>query len=83
MPPERAAIRMVVGPRMLQSFAGSWAFLDKDTESVEARFRYQLKATPAWMWLEWLMRWYFSWETRRRLHALKRYLESTADDHVN
>lgn len=73
-PPERAAIRMVSGPRMLESFAGSWAFQQRG-ELVDARFRYQIKAKPLWRWLEPLMLAYFKWETHRRLQALKCHLE--------
>lgn len=73
-PPERAAIRMEKGPFVLASFAGSWAFKQQG-DVVDARFRYQIKAKPLWKWLEPLMLLYFRWETRRRLRALKRYLE--------
>ncbi|WP_460532444.1 hypothetical protein [Chitinimonas naiadis] len=41
------------------------------------RFRYQVTPKPRWAWLGPLMQAYFSWETRRRLSALKRYLERT------
>jgi hypothetical protein len=74
-PPERAAIRMVNGPRMLENFAGSWRFIQLAPGLVEARFRYQIKAAHNWRFLEsWLSR-YFNLETKRRLTAFKFYLE--------
>lgn len=76
-PPECAAIQMVDGPRVLKQFAGSWRFIQHASDVVEVRFRYQLKAAPGWHFLEsWMLR-YFNMETKRRLDALKRYLEST------
>lgn len=74
-PPERAAIRMVRGPRMLKRFAGTWIFSLHSPGLVEVRFRYHFEAAPIWRGLEPLMRRYFSLETRRRLDALKHYLE--------
>lgn len=74
-PPERAAIRMVTGPRILKRFAGSWLFSQHAVGVVEVRFRYQIQATHNWRFLEPLMLRYFKVETWRRLKALKRYLE--------
>ncbi|MEH6461266.1 SRPBCC family protein [Chitinimonas sp. JJ19] len=79
LPPERAAIRMLKGPRVLASFAGTWAFVETGEQQVTANFRYQIKAARGWGWLEPLMLRYFSWETKRRLHALQRYLEHTCE----
>lgn len=74
-PPERVAIRMVSGPRILKSFAGSWLFSQHAAGIVGVRFRYQIQATHNWRFLEpWMLR-YFKLETGRRLKALKRYLE--------
>ncbi|WP_374347505.1 SRPBCC family protein [Chitinimonas sp.] len=77
--PERAAIRMVRGPRMLATFAGSWAFVEC-ADGVDARFRYLIKAAPLWRWCEALMCRYFAWEARRRLAAFKHYLQSAAGE---
>jgi hypothetical protein len=74
-PPERAAIRMVHGPRMLENFAGSWSFTQHAPGVIKVRFRYQIKAAHNWRFLESLMLHYFNVETGRRLDALKRYLE--------
>jgi hypothetical protein len=60
----------------LNLFAGSWCFVPVGEGLVEARFRYQIQAHPGWRWLEPVMLAYFSWESGRRLAALKRYLES-------
>lgn len=76
LPPERAAIRAAPAPWFLNLFAGSWCFVPVGEVLVEARFRYQIQARPGWRWLEPVMRAYFSWESGRRLAALKRYLES-------
>lgn len=73
--PERAAIRMVGGPPMLEQFAGTWSFSQHAPGIVEARFRYQIKAAAAWRHLEPLVLCYFEIETKRRLVALKRHLE--------
>ena len=78
-PPERAAIRMVRGPRMLKRFAGTWIFSLHSPGLVEVRFRYHFEASWIWHGLEPLMLRYFNMETRRRLEALKRYLEQKAD----
>jgi hypothetical protein len=65
---------MVEGPFILESFAGSWAFKTQG-QLVDARFRYQIRTKPVWRWLQPLILLYFRWETRRRLRALKRYIE--------
>ena len=78
-PPERAAIRMVRGPRMLKRFAGTWIFSLHSAGLVEVRFRYHFEASWIWHGLEPLMLRYFNMETRRRLEALKRYLEQKPD----
>lgn len=75
-PPERAAMRMENGPRWLAAFAGSWAFLPRAEGNLDARFHYLVKAAPGWGWLQPFMLVYFRWETRRRLAALKHYLEA-------
>lgn len=78
-PPERAAIRMVRGPRMLKRFAGTWIFAMYSPGLVEVRFRYHFEAAPIWRDLEPLMRLYFNMESCRRLNALKRYVEQKTD----
>lgn len=75
-PPARAAIRMVHGPGMLERFAGTWCFTQQAPGIVEVKFRYTINAARHWRWLEPLMLHYFKVETRRRLSALKRYLDS-------
>lgn len=79
-PPERAAIRMVSGPRLLKRFAGSWIFSPNASGLVEVRFRYHFEAAPIWRGLEPFMLAYFNMETSRRLEGLKRYLELKSDD---
>lgn len=79
-PPERAAIRMISGPRMLKRFAGSWIFSPDASGMVEVRFRYHFEAAPIWRSPEPFMLAYFNMETSRRLDRLKRYLELKSDD---
>lgn len=81
-PPMRAAIRMVHGPRMLERFAGTWSFTEHSPGIIEVRFRYTMRAARHWRWLEPLMLRYLKIETRRRLNALKHYL-NPADIHID
>ncbi|WP_148714213.1 type II toxin-antitoxin system RatA family toxin [Chitinolyticbacter meiyuanensis] len=72
-PGQCAAIRMVAGPGLLRSFAGSWRFLPQADGMTEVQFRYTLSAR--WRWLDGLLQRYFQFETRRRLIALKHRIE--------
>lgn len=76
--PTRAAMKMVNGPRFLSAFAGTWRFLPHGQHATLAHFDYHLRAAPGFRWLAPLMRFYFAWETRRRLNALAAYCEQLA-----
>ena len=73
--PARAAMKMVNGPCFLSAFAGTWRFLPHGQNGTLAHFDYHLRAAPGYRWLAPLMRFYFAWETRRRLNALAAYCE--------
>ncbi len=82
-PPTRAAVKMVRGPWMLASFAGSWIFEPASTdttqvaEATRVRFRYGLTARPSFLrgLIEPLAVLYFSRVVERRLAGLKAYCE--------
>lgn len=75
--PERAAMKMVAGPCFLETFAGTWRFLPHGQDATLAHFNYYLRAAQGYRWLAPLMRFYFAWETRRRLNALAHYCENS------
>jgi ribosome-associated toxin RatA of RatAB toxin-antitoxin module len=76
-PPRVAAIRMTGPPWFLESFAGSWRFVPLTEASTRVEFAYTLKARPRP--LEWLftpiVSAVFRYEMRRRLAALKTFIE--------
>ena len=78
-PPEVAAVRMTRGPRILESFAGSWRFREVAPGVTRVAFRYNLAARPRWLrpLLSPILMAIFSGETVRRLRALKRAAETT------
>ena len=71
-PPRVAAVKMTRGPKVLETFGGTWEFTPVDGGRTKVTFRYQLRARPRW--LAWLIepaaRWWFSRETRMRVVAL-------------
>jgi len=71
-PPRIAAVKMTRGPKILETFGGTWEFTPVDTVRTKVTFRYQLRARPHWLaWLiEPVARWWFSRETRIRVAAL-------------
>ena len=72
-PPRACAVKMTQGPRLLDSFAGSWRFEELSPGLTRVGFHYYLRARPRW--LSWLvtpvMAWSFARDTRKRLAALK------------
>jgi hypothetical protein len=77
-PPRVAAVKMTRGPRILAAFGGTWEFAPLAGGTTKVTFRYQLRTRPRWLaWLlEPLARWWFWWETRRRVEALAKALRS-------
>lgn len=71
-PPRVAAVKMTRGPRLLRTFGGSWAFEPVGGTQTRVTFRYFLDVRPSWLaaLLEPPARWWFSWETKRRVAAL-------------
>jgi len=76
-PPRVVAVKMTRGPRLLESFAGTWEFDPMGEGKTKVTFRYHLRARPrflAWL-LEPLARFWFARETRLRVLALQRKLK--------
>ena len=71
-PPRVAAVKMTRGPGLLKTFGGTWEFEPADESKTRVTFRYFLDVRPGWLSpvLEPLARGWFSWETKRRVHAL-------------
>jgi ribosome-associated toxin RatA of RatAB toxin-antitoxin module len=76
-PPRIAAVRMTRGPWILESFGGAWEFSAAGEGSTSVAFRYQFRMRPRWLaWgLEPLARRWFSWETQKRVAALRAALQ--------
>lgn len=72
-PPRATAVKMTRGPKLFDSFAGSWRFEETTPGQTRVSFSYHLQARPRW--LSWLLTpilgWAFTRDTRKRLTALK------------
>jgi len=79
-PPRVTAVKMTRGPRLLESFAGTWEFEPVPDGKTKVTFRYLLRTRPRWLaWaLEPLAEWWFSRETRLRVLALQEVLRRQA-----
>lgn len=77
--PEVAAVRMLRGPWCLERFTSTWRFREVAPGMTRVEFRFHLRVRPRWPrpLLTPIVMAYFSWETRRRLMALKRVAESS------
>jgi ribosome-associated toxin RatA of RatAB toxin-antitoxin module len=73
-PPGACAVEMTRGPWFFRSFSGSWRFDRVGPARTRVSFTYSLVGRPGF--LTGLLRLIFARETRRRLVALKRYVES-------
>jgi hypothetical protein len=75
--PRCAAVKMTAGPAVFGSFAATWR--QEAVQPGVTRVVYEFHLTGRPKWLRWIidpvLRWVFSWETRRRLAALKKALE--------
>lgn len=78
-PPRIAAVKMTRGPWFLRTFGGAWELSPVPDGGTEISFRYQFHLRPAWFaWaLEPLARGWFSWETKRRVAALRGIFTAT------
>jgi ribosome-associated toxin RatA of RatAB toxin-antitoxin module len=72
-PPHVVAMKMVRGPWVFASFAGSWRFEQAADGGTRVHFRYVF--TTRRRWLRWivdpLVRWAFARDIRARLRGLK------------
>jgi ribosome-associated toxin RatA of RatAB toxin-antitoxin module len=77
-PPRVTAVKMTSGPWVIAHFAGSWRFEEIDPTETRVIFAYHLEARPRF--LRWLLTpvvgWVFSRDTRKRLDALKKAVET-------
>ena len=75
--PHAVAMRMVRGPLLFRTFAGSWRFQPGEGDAVEVIFRYTFQTR--WPWLRWLVdpmvRWALRRDVRARLRGLRRGAE--------
>ena len=81
-PPSTAAIKMIHGPIVLQSFSGSWLFKAISANETQAKFIYSIK-TKWWtmpLLSEWIATQYFAKVIRARLDGLKQYCEAKPKD---
>jgi ribosome-associated toxin RatA of RatAB toxin-antitoxin module len=78
-PPHVVAVKMTRGPRLLESFAGTWEFDSIQGRKTRVTFRYHFRTRPRWLaWMiEPVVQWWFSRETRLRIKALQKQLMNT------
>ena len=72
-----AAVKMITGPAIFESFAGGWQFKELAPNLTQVKFSYSIKTKPrclAWL-LTPLVVCIFRFETRKRLKALKAHAE--------
>jgi hypothetical protein len=76
-PPTVTAVKMTKGPWFIRSFAGSWRFETSDTAPGVTRvvFRYSVDTRPGWLGT--LIRGVFERDVKKRLAALKTFVERT------
>ncbi len=80
LPPSVAAIKMISGPAVLESFAGSWRFKPLPNGNTRAIFKYSINAKK-WAFpalVNHILHWYFSRKVKSRLDGLRQYCESDA-----
>jgi ribosome-associated toxin RatA of RatAB toxin-antitoxin module len=78
--PRVAAIEMVSGPWFIERFAGAWSFVAESANATKVTFKYNVVAGPRWLLplLQPLLNSSFSRHARRRLLALKAYVEGAS-----
>jgi len=75
--PHVAAVKMTLGPKILEKFSATWRFESIDSQRTRVVFHYYFKLRPL------IVRWLFSFfvflllqkEMRQRLTALKTFVE--------
>lgn len=81
-PPEVTAIKMLKGPFILKTFAGSWIFKALPNGNTKATFSYTIK-TKNWAFpliSDKLINWYFGKHVKVRLDGLKQYCEEEGNE---
>jgi ribosome-associated toxin RatA of RatAB toxin-antitoxin module len=73
-PPGACAVEMTRGPWFFRSFSGSWRFDRIGPDRTRVTLTYSLVGRPRF--LTGLLRFVFAGDTRRRLEALKRFVEA-------
>lgn len=76
-PPRACAVAMTRGPWFFRAFAGSWRFEPIGPRETEVGFQYNLIGRPKI--LTGLLGSAFAHDTRRRLAALKRFVERSRE----
>lgn len=69
--PDCIAIKMLRGPGALATFGGTWRFEPIGASTTKATFVYTFTLRRGLGWLTPWARWYFSWDMKRRLRALR------------
>jgi ribosome-associated toxin RatA of RatAB toxin-antitoxin module len=76
-PPSVTAVKMTRGPWFIESFAGSWRFIEEAQGRTRVYFKYSVRAWPRWLdpLLSPVLALMFARDTRKRLAALKSAVE--------
>ncbi|WP_415896523.1 SRPBCC family protein [Neptuniibacter sp. QD57_21] len=84
-PPHVAAIRMIKGPVILDTFAGSWLLKSLPDNATRVTFKYSLKSKKwALPWItDKLLSWYFGSKVKARLNGLATYCQNLPSEKVN
>jgi len=84
-PGKVAAVKMVKGPYLFDTFAGSWNFHALSPQRTRVVFSYSMTARPRW--LSWLLTpavvCVFQRETRRRIASLQAWAKQQAGGQVS
>lgn len=75
-PPAVTAVKMTRGPRLFESFAGSWRFDEESPGVTRVTFTYAFKLRRPFGWLTPLLQRVLVREVRGRLRDLKQRLET-------
>lgn len=73
-PPKLAAIRMIQGPRFLDTFTGTWLLEELSQSETRIKFHYNVVGKPNF--ISYLLAPLFRHESRRRLKALDKFASS-------
>ncbi|WP_415891952.1 type II toxin-antitoxin system RatA family toxin [Neptuniibacter sp. PT8_73] len=84
-PPHVAAIRMIKGPIILRTFAGSWLLKSLSDDTTRVTFKYSLKSKKwASPWItDKFLSWYFGSKVKARLNGLATYCQNLSSEKVS